>query len=514
MNPMRNTITSIALCLFAISCTGQIKSEKPNIIVILVDDMGYSDLGCTGSEINTPNLDAMARKGVLFTNCYNTSRCCPSRASLLTGQYQWDAGIGHMDYTKSILPEYQGYLNNKSATIAELLKEEGYQTFMSGKWHVGHKKREMWPDYRGFDQFYGTPSGGGIYFYPSKFYDRPVYHNGQKVEPDSTWYSTDAFTDYSIDYIKNRREKDRPFFMYMAYIAPHFPLQARKQDIEKYRKTYLKGYDVIRKNRFEKQKQLKIIDPNIPASEPIYKDWESIENKEEEALKMAVYAAMMDCLDQNIGKLIKSLEDEGIIENTIVMFMSDNGGCPSDFNKTPEAEIGSRNSNATYGIWYNVSNTPYRMGKRKEHEGGIITPLIIHWPNGIKDNGINHEPVHIMDIMPSCLQIAGAEYPNQFNGIKLDALDGMSIIPLLEGENQDPDRVYYWEHEGNRAVRKGDWKLVALKKKNWELYNLSVDPYEQNNLASKNQEKYGELLNLYIKWSIKHGVKPWPLKRK
>ncbi|WP_421918905.1 arylsulfatase [Marinifilum sp.] len=496
------------------SCSAKIKSDQPNIIVILVDDMGYSDLGCTGSEIETPNLDAMAKNGVLFTNCYNTSRCCPSRASLLTGQYQWDAGIGHMDYTRSNEPEYQGYLNKECATIAELLKLEGYQTFMSGKWHVGHKKREMWPDYRGFDQFYGTPSGGGIYFYPSKFYDRPVYHNGVKEEPDSSWYSTDAFTDYSIDYIKNRRNKEQPFFMYMAYIAPHFPLQAKKKDIKKYKDTYKKGYDFIRQARFEKQKRLQIVDPNTSASEPVYTNWENVEDKENEALKMSVYAAMVDCLDQNVGKLMQSLKEEGIDDNTVILFLSDNGGCPSDFNKTPDTEIGNRNSNATYGIWYNVSNTPYRMGKRKEHEGGIITPLIVHWPNGISKTGLNKEPLHITDIMPTCLQLAGGEYPKAYKGVQLDPLDGKSLLPLLHGKKQDLNRVYYWEHEGNRAVRKGNWKLVALKKKPWELYNLADDPYEQKNLAINNPKKYDELRALYKKWANAHGVKPWPLKKK
>ncbi len=498
-----------------ISCNAKKKTDRPNIIVILVDDMGYSDIGCTGSEIETPNLDKMASKGVLFTHCYNTSRCCPSRAALLTGQYQWDAGIGHMDTDKSELPEYQGYLNNESVTIAEVLKDNGYQTFMSGKWHVGHKKREWWPDYRGFEQFYGTPAGGGIYFYPSKFYERPVFWNGEQVHPDSTWYSTDAFTEYSIDYIKNRRSKNKPFFMYMAYIAPHFPLQAKDEDIEKYLGKYDVGYDVIRNQRFEKQKKLGIVDENLPISEPIYNDWKEVGKKDIQARKMAVYAAMMDNLDQNIGLLMKSLKEEGIMDNTIVMFLSDNGGCPANFNKTPGAEIGSRNSNAAYGIWYNVSNTPYRMGKRRQHEGGIITPLIVHWPNGIKNPGlVTKEPAHIMDIMPTCLEIAGIEYPSEYKAAELDPLDGNSFLTLLNGGIQDKNRVYYWEHEGNKAVRKGDWKLVALHKKGWELYNINNDPYELNDLKEENPKIADELLQLYRQWTKKHDVKNWPLKKK
>jgi arylsulfatase len=488
-------------------------AQRPNIIVILADDMGYSDLGCTGSEIHTPTLDRMAKEGVLFTHCYNASRCCPSRAALLTGQYQWDAGIGHMDTTKSRLTEYQGFLNDETATIGELLGQNGYQTFMAGKGHVGSTKREMWPDHHGFKNFYGTPDGGGLYFYPSKFYDRPVYHNGKKIEPPSSWYSTDGFTDATIDYIRDRK-KGQPFFVYLAYIAPHFPLQAKKEDIDKYRDTYKAGYDVIRKARITRQKQSGIFARNATASRPVYSDWDSVKDKDEEALKMAVYAAQIDCLDQNIGKLMAALKDEGLIDNTLVMFMSDNGGCSSQFNKTPEAVIGSRNCNAAYGIWYNISNTPYRMAKTQEHEGGVMTPLIMHWPAGIRQPGrMFSAPVHIMDVMPTCLDLAGAAYPDEYKSRPLDPLDGESLLPLLRAGEEDPDRLICWEHQGNRAVRKGDWKLVALRKTPWELYDLSKDPCEENDLIDTYPEKASELKDLYKDWADEHGVQPWPLKK-
>ena len=509
---MKKLLTVLFL-LYSITCISQV-TNQPNIIIILADDMGYSDIGCTGSEIETPNLDKMANEGVLFTNFYNTSRCCPSRTSLLTGQYQWDAGMGCMDYTKSDYPEYQGYLNRKSATIAEMLKTANYQTFMAGKWHVGSKERYMWPDGRGFDQFYGVPKGGGIYFYPSKFYERPVFWNGEQVYPDSTWYSTDAFTDYSINYIKEKREKDKPFFMYLAYIAPHFPLQAKKEDIEKYKDTYKVGYDVIRKARFKKQQEMGLFPKNIKMSEPDYPEWDSVKNKDDESLKMAVYAAMVDCMDQNIGRLMQSLEDEGIEDNTIVFFLSDNGAAQTDWNKTPDAKIGTRNSNAAYGIWYNVSNTPYRMHKSQEHEGGIITPLIVHWPAGIKSKGTKiSEIAHITDLMPTCLELAGAKYPAKYKGKALDPLDGKSILPLLNGKLQDKNRLYFWEHMGNKAVRKGNWKLVALYHGDWELYNLENDPFETNNLINNQPEKAKALLGEYEKWAKKHGVQPWPLDR-
>ena len=509
------TIAQVVLVLLVfnlLAISGYSKTGKPNIIILLADDMGFSDLGCTGSEIETPNLDRMAKEGALFTQFYNTSRCCPSRASLLTGQYQWAAGMGHMDTTRSNYPEYQGYINKESVTIAEVLRPEGYQTFMSGKWHVGSSERNMWPDYRGFDQFYGCPDGGGIYFYPSKFYDRPVYWNGMEVYPDDTWYSTDAFTDYAIDYITDKRDKNKPFFMYIAYVAPHFPLMAKPEDIDKYRGMYRVGYDVIRKARFEKQKAIGLFPDQLEMSEPVYPDWENVEDKNQEAMEMAVYAAMVDCMDQNIGKLMNTLKEEGIADNTFVFFLSDNGAAQTDWNKTPDVEIGTRDSNVAYGIWNNVSNTPYRMRKSQEHEGGIISPLIVHWPLGIEDKGRRiSDTTHINDLMPTCLELAGAAYPKTYNGIDLDPLDGKSLIPFLKGDSHSEDSLHFWEHQGNRAVRHGDWKLVALHNGEWELYNLATDPFEMNNLIDEYPEKASALLSQYENWAKEHGVRSWPL---
>ena len=485
--------------------------NQPNIIIILADDLGYSDLGCMGSEIETPNLDNLTKEGVLFSHFYNASVCCPTRASLLTGQCQWDAGMGTMAGGKSLFPEYQGFINKKSVTIAEVLKQYGYQTYMGGKWHVGNE-RHMWPDKRGFDQFYGTPAGGGIYFYPSKFYERPIFWNGELVKPDTTWYSTDGFTDYAINFIKNERMEGKPFFMYLAYIAPHYPLQAKKQDIEKYKNKYSVGYEAIRNERFKKQKKLGIVTEELTLSPAVYPAWESVENKEQEAREMAVYAAMVDCMDQNIGRLLKTLEDQGIEENTIVFFLSDNGAGMSDFNKTPEAEIGTRNSNAAYGVWYNVSSTPYRKGKQRQHEGGIITPMIARWPAGIKNKGeIIHEPAHINDFMPTCIELAGAKYPKTFNGNKIGPHDGKSFLPLISGKEQDKERIYFSSFIGNNAIRQGDWKLVKLHKEDWELYNIKNDPTELYDLSHKEPAKFNELLTKYNDFAKEHGVRPWPL---
>lgn len=509
-NPKRLLILGLSLSLWlSLSSPLKASTSQPNIIIVLVDDMGYSDLGCTGSEIDTPHLDALARNGALFTHCYNTSRCCPSRAALLTGQYQWDAGIGHMISSRSKLPEYSAYLSEKTPIIPELLREEGYQTFMTGKWHLGDD-RERWPDKRGFEQFYGTPNGGGLYFYPSKFYKRPIYHNGELVTPDENWYSTDGFTDAAIEMIEER-ETDRPFFLYLAYIAPHFPLQARDEDIAKYQGRYDAGYDAIRDARFAKQKELGIVSTDQSLPKPTYLKWETIKDPETESLKMEVYAAQVDRIDQNIGRLISTLQEQEIAENTVFMFLSDNGATSESFNRTPNAKIGTRDSNAAYGNWYQVSNTPYRFGKKQEHEGGIITPLVVHWPAGIADPGMTiSEPLHLMDIMPACLDLGETTYPIEQVS---DPFDGQSFLPLLKGQPQDPQRIFHWEHQGNRAIRHGNWKLVALHKKPWELYNLADDPYEQRNLAKAQPEKAEILTKRYQEWADKHGVQPWPLRK-
>ena len=484
---------------------GHCAPAPPNIVVLLADDMGFSDLGCTGSEIETPHLDKLANDGVLFTQCYNTSRCCPSRAALLTGRYQWDAGLGHMNTTKSPYPEYQQVLSLETPTLAEALRDIGYQTFMAGKWHVGDP-REHWPDKRGFDHFYGTPTGGGLYFFPSPFYDRPIYRDGTRVEPEGEWYSTDGFTDGAIDFLRTQRDPDHPFFLYLAYIAPHFPLQAKAEDIEKYQETYRGGYEPIRRRRFAKQRRLGVIPDGFPLSEPTYPDWNAIADPAQEARKMAVYAAQVDCMDQNIGRLITTLRDIDALENTLILFLSDNGACATDFNRTPSEPIGSRLSNATYGPWHNVSNTPYRLAKRQEHEGGIATPLIAYWPEGILDPGrIVDSITHIMDVFPTCLEIA------QIGNRVAPESDGESFASVLKGQDREKERALFWEHEGNRAARLGDWKLVAVRGGPWELYNLAADPFETIDLAADRPEKRSQMERLYADWAEEHGVRPWPL---
>lgn len=502
-------ITVGNICLMA-----QQETNRPNIIVILADDLGYSDLSCMGSEIPTPNIDKLAKNGVLFTHFYNASRCCPSRASLLTGLYQTRAGMGDMNTTHLDVPEYQGTLSRNAVTIAEVLKESGYRTFMTGKWHVGDEPKD-WPMQRGFERFYGIPAGGGLYFSPSKFIVRPVYLNEKEVTPKSGWYSTDAFTDYAIHFIAEASKEKKPFFLYQAYIAPHFPLQAKDEDIAKYRGKYEDGYEPVRQQRFKRQKELGIVSPETVLSPAEYPYWASVENKAEESRKMEVYAAQVDCLDQNIGRLVQSLKDQGVYENTVIIFLSDNGACAEEANKSKGVQIGGADSFVSYGKnWANVSNTPYRLFKHFNHEGGILTPMIVSWPKRISKTGvITDKPAMINDIMPTCLDLAGAKYPEKYKGNTIYPVDGKSFWSLVSGETYILDSPMYFQHEGNGAVRQDNWKLVRRYKKDWELYEIQKDPTELNDLSQKDTLKRKMLEDEYRKWEKEYGVLPWPLKK-
>ena len=512
---MKNKVLIFLISLLWMGATCSFGQKSPNIIVILADDLGYADLGCTGSEIETPHLDQLAREGVLFTHCYNTSRCCPSRASLLTGLYQHRAGVGDMSQDRGF-PAYQGHLNQQCVTIAEVLCEKGYRTIMTGKWHVGDQ-RPYWPDRRGFDRFYGIPSGGGLYFYPSEFIDRPIYRNGQPVTPNpETFYSTDNFTDEAIAFVQEADADNKPFFLYLAYIAPHFPLQAWPEDIAKYDGKYDAGYEAIRTQRFQHQQKLRVISEATKLSLANFPNWSSLADPADEARKMEIYAAQIDRLDQNVGRLLEALRNMNALDNTIIMFLSDNGATSEEVNRSaPEAEIGTKNSFVSYGKhWANVSNTPYRLYKSMTHEGGIITPLIVHWPEGIaKSNQLVHQPVHINDIMPTCLELAGAEYPKQYQGRDILSLDGKSFLSTLKGEDLLREQLF-WEHEGNQAMREKDMKLVRQHNHAWELYDLAADPTELDDLSDTNAPTAERMQQQYQQWMRQTGVQPWPVEKK
>ncbi len=499
-------------------------AKQPNIVLIMADDMGYSDIGCYGGEVNTPNLDRLAAGGLRFTQFYNAARCCPTRASLLTGLYPHQAGIGHMVGNRGY-PAYQGYLNERCVTIAEVLRTAGYNTLMSGKWHVG-EKRPHWPVDRGFDEYYGIVSGGANYFDISKAKATGVKrtmaigHRAFTPEPGK-FYMTDAFSENAVKFIETYGRRKEPFFLYLAYTAPHWPLHAWPEDIAKYKGKYLKGWDKLREERHERMIKMGLVSKKwkMTPRDTATWAWADEKNKELMDLKMAVYAAQIERMDWGIGKVLDKIKRIGAEKNTLVLFLSDNGGCaeggPIGFdNRKNGLPPGGVDSYMSYGLsWANASNTPFRRYKHWVHEGGIATPLIAYWPAVIKKrNTITHRPGHIIDIMATCLDIAGIEYPKTYKGRELISLEGKSLLPIFEGKKRLGHEVIYWEHEGNRAVRQGRWKLVAKHKSDWELYDLEADRTELKTIAEKYPQKVEELKVMYKSWAKRCGVRPWPIK--
>jgi arylsulfatase A-like enzyme len=484
--------------------------DRPNIVIIMADDMGFSDIGCYGSEIETPNLDALAAGGLRFTQFYNTARCCPTRATLLTGLYSHQAGVGHMVEDRG-LPGYRGFLNDRSVTIAEVLRESGYRTFMSGKWHVG-EKRPHWPVDRGFDRSYALVSGGTNYFRLDP--NRTLAIDDQQIQPPADWYVTDAITDHAVQFVREHDKPDQPFFMYVAYTAPHWPLHAPQDLIAKYRGKYKRGWDELRKERHARMVEMGLVKADWPITQrdPAVPAWNSAEDKDELDLRMAVYAAQIDRMDQGIGKLVSQLKESGRYENTLILFLADNGGCAEiiDRSADKQAPTGVADSFRSYGVgWANASNTPFRRYKHWVHEGGISSPLVAHWPKTIGNASITHQPAHLIDLMATCVDLGRAEYPKTRNGKNIHPLPGQSLKPILSGQNWDTPRTLYWEHEGNRAVRQGDWKLVAAHGKDWELYDLAANRTETANQASEHPEKVKELAALYDQWASNSNVVPW-----
>ena len=482
--------------------------RRPNIILILADDMGFSDLGCYGGEIQTPNLDGLAKRGLRFTQFYNTARCCPARASLLTGLYPHQAGVGHMVENKGV-PAYQGYLNERCTTLAEVLRPAGYTTLMTGKWHVG-EKRPHWPSDRGFEHYYGLISGASNYWRLDP--GQQMARDNEPTQPEGErFYMTDAFTDNALRFLDAYgRDPSNPFFLYMAYTAPHWPLHAWPEDIAKYTGRYMSGWDALREDRRRRQIEMGLVDKRWPLTPRDSKApaWNEVKDQEARDLKMAVYAAQIDNMDQNIGRILRKLQDLGIDENTLILFLSDNGGCAEEVNRgKPGVPPGPADSFLSYGLpWANASNTPFRLYKHWVHEGGIATPLIAHWPAGLKRQGeFERQPGHLIDIMATCCDVAGARYPTEVEGRSITPLEGRSLVPAFEGKPIQRDALY-WEHEGNRAVRVGKWKLVSRHPGGWELYDLDADRTELNNLAAKEPERIREMTALWDAWAKRCGV--------
>lgn len=502
------------------------ENNRPNIIIIMADDMGYSDLGCFGSEIPTPNLDALAQSGIRYTQFYNTGRSCPSRASLLTGLYAHQAGIGRMSEDpgskpsdKKYNPEgYQGYLNDHCVTIAEVLKSAGYDTYMTGKWHVGMHGEEKWPLQRGFDRFYGILAGACNYLRPQG--GRGLTLDNTKLDaPAQPYYTTDAFTDYALDFISNR-EKDNPFFLYLAFNAPHWPLQAKQEDIDKFMHRYDCGWQEIRKARFEKQKALGIISRDTELAEWESRNWNQLtdEEKANSSLRMAVYAAQVHCLDRNVGRVLDYLEESGQRDNTLVIFLSDNGGCAEPYSETGFGTVNDINDleswvAPSYGLpWAQVSNTPFRKYKVRAYEGGISTPLIMSWPakTAGHEGELRDNFGHITDLMATCVDVSGAVYPAEAHGgSPIHPLEGRSIMPAVENPDATIHEYIFGEHFNNRYIRHGKWKAVMDEKtKIWELYDISADRSELHDLASERPDILAQMTSRWQRWADAHNVYP------
>ncbi|MEE9369843.1 MAG: arylsulfatase [Sedimentisphaerales bacterium] len=506
-------------CSTTIPLTCNTSRNRPNIVLIMADDMGYSDLGCYGGEIQTPNLDKLAADGLRFTQFYNTARCCPTRASLMTGLYPHQTGMGWMTAANLGHKGYIGDLNNSCVTIAEVLKQAGYSTYMTGKWHLTYDKyrdgpKHNWPRQRGFERFYGTISGGGSYFKPDKLTD----NNTRIQAPDEDYYYTDAISDNAVRFItEHRQSKDNePFFLYVAYTCPHWPLHAKPEDIAKYRGKYIKGWDVLRAERHKRMLKMGIADKDwlITPRDKKVKTWDEVDQAKKELwdLRMAVYAAQIDCMDQGIGRIVSAVEQAGKLDNTLIVFLSDNGGCAEGISrKDKDIELlGTDDSFESYHInWANASNTPFRLYKHWVHEGGIATPLIAHWPARIKSRGeLRPQPGHVIDIMATCIDIGDVKYPRQYQGNKIIPMEGKSLTPAFDNKPIKCEALY-WEHESNRAIRIGKWKLVAKGKTGpWELYNLESDRTELNDVSGKYPARTKKMAAMWQNWAERSNVLP------
>ena len=570
---MRRTILRIlgvAGLAIASPCSGgdqEGRPPRPNILLILADDLGYSDLGCYGGEIRTPNLDALAEGGLRFKAFYNSSRCCPSRASLLTGLYPHQAGIGRF-VGGGELPGYRGHLTDRCVTIAQVLKPAGYNTFAAGKWHVNTPG----PIARGFDEFYGFVQGYAVDSWDPSMMIRLPEGRPQRRYPPGGFYAPDAIADHALDFLGGA-DAERPWFLYVAFNAPHFPVQAPPSLSASYTEVYREGWDAIRSGRFERMKTLGLIDEglSLPPRGPIDRldvarrhgsmtedgmnpPWESLDadRRADLAARMAVYAAAVESVDANVGRLVEALRRRGELDRTLILFLSDNGACaewdpygfdldPADYRNhapghgidggTPGkpnvlhtgdqlAAMGGPGSLFSYGCsWANASNTPLRLYKHYAHEGGIRTPCVAHWPEGIADRGaFREEPGHLMDVMATCVDLAGAEYPSTFEGHEILPMEGRSLRPAFEGRTSG-DRHLLFEHEHNVAIRRGDWKLVAenaLTRQGfrdgveWELYNLRDDPVEQRNLAAEHPDRVAALATLFLEEARRTLILPAP----
>jgi arylsulfatase len=519
-------------------------TQRPNVLLIVADDMGFSDIGCYGGEIETPNIDRLAASGVRFSQFYNTARCSPSRASLLTGLHPHQTGVGIL--TKDDRPHgYAGSLNERCVTVAEILAEAGYATCLAGKWHLASNIRQpndAWPTRRGFERFYGTLAGSCSYFQPAS-----LTRGETNVEAEATqqpdFYYTDAITQEACAFVREHTETkaEQPLFLYAAYTAPHWPLQARDDDMAKYKGRYDEGWDILRERRMQRLRDSGLLGDAVDTAErdPDEPAWDDAEHKAWQARRMETYAAQVYRMDQGIGSILASLEAAGRLDNTLVFFLSDNGACAEVLPLDGSAEAfiarrpdlarlkprngqalrvgnqadifpGTENTYASYGrAWANLSNTPFRQYKRWTHEGGIATPLIVHWPaGGLQVGDVVREPFQLTDVLPTILEAVQVSYPLRHKGTDLPPCDGVSLLPSLRG-GEATEHALFWEHTGNAAMRRGRWKLVREYPHPWELYDMQTDRAERDDLALQQPALVQELRMAWNAWAERVGVVPW-----
>jgi arylsulfatase A-like enzyme len=533
LTPLRLALAAVVV-IAALRLVAADADRRPNVLLILADDLGWSDLGCYGGEIHTPHLDALARNGLRFTQFYNSSRCCPSRASILTGLHPAQAGF----------PEFFGTLPPTCVTIPEVLQDAGYRTFMVGKWHLNEKTK---PTERGFEEFYGMLGGYNTCWKEDPHYTRWPADRPKRPYAPGAFYSTDVFADYATDFLAQARGPAegaaRPWFLYLAFNAPHFPLHAPAETIANYEQLYAQGWDSIREARLARQKQLGIVAPDLALpprgntprnrfndktgwADKEIPAWDSLpaDRRADLARRMAVYAAMVDHLDQAVGRVVAFLKQTGQFENTLILFLSDNGGCAEwdpwgfDTSSGPtnvlhgdesRTQVGGPDTYISYGSgWANASNTPLRLFKHYMHEGGIRTPLIVHWPAGVKAaaGSLCKTPGYITDLMPTICAAAAAVYPKERNGSAIMPVEGASLLPTLTGESLPPRQLCI-EHEGHRTIRDGDWKLVRIKGHDWELYDLAEDPTESRDRAAEYPDRVTALAAAWERWARRTGAK-------
>ncbi|HJO08322.1 MAG TPA: arylsulfatase [Verrucomicrobiota bacterium] len=541
---MRNWIR---ISLSALACFASVDAAKrPNIVLIMVDDMGWSNIGPYGGMVETPTLDRLARNGVRFNQFYNAARCCPTRATLMTGLHPHQVGVGHMilpvrpiadsdpenprskfeltskDRTE-IPSAYQGWLDVEIPTLPEMLRSAGYGTYMTGKWHLANEKSETWPLQRGYDRFYGHLAGTSDFFRPANLHrgNKPITAKGDR------YYITDAISEEAIDFIADhdKQQDAQPFFLYLAYNAPHFPVQCMPEEYKKYRGRFMEGWDVLRLKRLSKQKRMGLLPKNTkltprPKNIPAWDSLSTEKQNEMDAI-MATYAGMIDRVDQNIGKLVRHLERTGELENTIIFFLSDNGGeaetGPLGQFEFKNLGIYGKGGNKYGKGWASLSNTPFREYKHFAHQGGVQTPLIVHWPKGIPNGKRNHilpQFGYLPDLVETCLEVAHAKRPRTKKGKIVPTSDGISLVKILKGAKAPlHTKPIFIEHEGNRIARDGKWKLVSYANKPWELFDLDADRSESNDLADLHSRIVDRLDDAYAQWAKRIGVVDWTVGR-